>query len=157
MTQPLTDRRRIGVRGVIVDGDKILAVKHKSKTGEEAKYWALPGGGLDPLESLEAGVARELYEELGIHAEVGTLLAIQQFPTERPTRDEELEFFFHITNASDFHRINLASTSHGLTELARVEFIDPRTENILPELFQHTNIAQLIAPGSPTLIKSYLE
>lgn len=150
------DRRRIGVRGIIIKGGKLLAVKHKSHTGEEPNYWALPGGGLEPLESLKAGVARELYEELGVHAAVGRLLAIQQFPSERADRSEELEFFFHIENTADFALIDLSATTHGLEELARVEFVDPHTENVLPKFFQQIDIASLIARDTPTLIKTYL-
>ena len=33
-------------------------------------YWELPGGKLDPGETIDDCVARELFEELGIHARV---------------------------------------------------------------------------------------
>ena len=39
-----------------------------------AGYWELPGGKLDPGESVEAGVERELREELGIAVTVGQAL-----------------------------------------------------------------------------------
>lgn len=150
------DKRRIGVRAIIIQEDKILAVKHKSQNGEPSEFWSLPGGGLDPLESLEAGVIRELYEEFGRHAVVGQLLAVQQFASTRPDRDEELEFFFHVTNSADFVDIDLGTTSHGASELACVDFIDPRTEYILPEFLQKIDVAALTASAGTPIIKSYL-
>ena len=134
------DKRRVNVRALIYNDGKILAVKHKSETGEEPAYWAVPGGGLDPFESLEEGVAREVYEELGIKAQVGRLLFVQQFKSTRPARDEGLEFIFLIENADDFLDIDLSKSTHGEAELARCEFIDPQTETIMPSLLSKLDL-----------------
>lgn len=53
------DKRRVGVRAIIYKDGKILAVKHKTKDGE-ASFWAIPGGGLEPGESIENGLRREV-------------------------------------------------------------------------------------------------
>lgn len=88
------DKRRINVRAIIFKDGKLLAVKHKTQSGEEASYWALPGGGLDPFERLDKGIQREMLEETGIEVNVGRILFGQQLRSGRPGRDEELEFFF---------------------------------------------------------------
>ena len=150
------DKRRINVRAIIWRNGTLLAVKHKSENGEEAPYWALPGGGLDPLESLEDGIARELMEEFGVQAQVGRMLFGQQFPSSRPDRDEELEFFYLITNPEDFMSIDLKTTSHGSIELARVEFVDPREVNILPTLLQTIDIAKYADSVQPVYIANNL-
>lgn len=126
------EKRRINVRGIIYRDNKVLAVKHLTSSGGEADYWAIPGGGLDPKESLQHGLIRELLEETGIEAKVGRLLFVQQFPSSRTGRDEELEFFFHVENPDDFEEIDLTITTHGVAEIARIEFIDPAKERILP-------------------------
>ena len=58
----------LGVRALVTDpGGRILLVEHSYVSG-----WHLPGGGVDPDETAEAAVARELVEEAGVR------------PTERP-------------------------------------------------------------------------
>ena len=148
--------RRINVRGVIYRDHKILAVKHRKTNGTEADYWAIPGGGLDPLESLHDGVRRELLEETGIDAKVGKLLFVQQLSSGKNGFNVELELFFHIENPDDFHTIDLTKTSHGVSEIARIEFIDPKTEYILPTLFSSLNIHQYIETPMPAYIHDEL-
>ena len=150
------DKRRVNVRAIIWQDDKLLAVKHKSKNGQESSYWCLPGGGLDPLESLSDGLERELIEETGIAAKIGQLLFIQQLASTREHRDEELELIFHVSNPENFTAIDLSTTSHGMLELAHCEFIDPKKEHILPAFLQTINIADYIAHDQPVFIYNEL-
>lgn len=146
------DKRRINVRAIVWHDDKLLAVKHKTSEGGESTYWALPGGGLDPFESLADGVKREMIEETGIEPQVGRILFGQQFRSERQHRDEELEFFIHVTNPEDYTDIDLSQTTHGDEELARCEFIDPKHENILPKFLQTIDIRSYIDTVQPVYI-----
>jgi len=58
-------RLRSAARALIVDpDDHTLLVKFVFPSGVEA--WALPGGGLDPGETVEECLRRELHEELGL-------------------------------------------------------------------------------------------
>jgi ADP-ribose pyrophosphatase YjhB (NUDIX family) len=143
------EQRRINVRAIIWHEGKLLAVKHLNKDGSESDYWAVPGGGLDPFESLTDGVIRELIEETGVQAEVGELLFLQQFSSNRRHSKEELEFFYHIKNPQDFTEINLAKTTHGLEEIARIEFIDPRKELIYPRFLSSVDIDDYIKRDQP--------
>ncbi len=150
------DKRRVNVRAIIWRDGKLLAVRHKSKSGGAATYWCIPGGGLDPGESLQEGVAREVMEETGIEAKVGKLLFIQQFNSHREGYNEELEFFFHIENPEDFDAIDLTNTSHGLEEIAHIEFIDPAVEYILPTLMSTVPIGDYIASDKPVYFHNEL-
>ena len=123
---------------------KIFAQKLKRGEGT-TDYWCTPGGGLDPHESLQAGLVREMIEETGVSPEIGKLLYIQQYHEENGR--EYLEFFYHITNVDDYETIDLASTTHGEIEVAEYGFIDPAQENILPAFLQSTDIAKDIETG----------
>ena len=143
--------RRINVRAIIYKDGKLLAVKHKH--GEDiSHYYAVPGGGLDPQESLVDGLARELREETGINAVIGNLLFIQQFPSARAGYAEELEFFFTVKNPDDFININLETTSHGAEELAVCEFVDPASVTLYPEFLQSIDLADYANNDRPTLV-----
>ena len=130
--------RRVTVRGIIVKNGQLFAQKLKTKDGGSADFWCIPGGGMDPGESLADALHREMVEETGIAPEVGRLLYVQQYAH----GDREfLEFFFHVKNADDYETINLAATSHGEAEVAECGFVDPAAENILPKFLQDRNIA----------------
>ena len=143
--------RRVNVRAIIYKNGKLLAVKHKH--GEDiSHYYAVPGGGLDPHESLVDGLARELREETGINAVIGNLLFIQQFPSAHAGYAEELEFFFTVKNPDDFTNIDLETTSHGAEELAVCEFVDPASVTLYPEFLQSIDLVGYANNDRPTLV-----
>lgn len=150
--------RRVAVRMIAVLDGKLLCVRLKPYNGVSklmADKWCLPGGGLDAGEPLLEGLRREVVEEVGIEPQVGGLLYIQQFTTPN-TDTEHLEFFFHVTNAEDFLRIDLSKTTHGTEEIAEIAFVDPAATNILPEFLTTENIAAHIAAKKPPKIFNFL-
>jgi 8-oxo-dGTP pyrophosphatase MutT (NUDIX family) len=54
---------RVAVRVLVVQNSKVLLVKEA-----DDDWWALPGGGVDHGESVEATLVREVEEELGVSA-----------------------------------------------------------------------------------------
>ena len=129
--------RRVTVRGIITNSkNEVLAVRHKRQDGSAAEYWAIPGGGLDPMESIHDGAKRELIEELGIEAELGRILVVQQFADLERTnhKNEYLEFFFEVTNSQDFINATTSGTSHGEIESSELSFVNPKEVTILPTI-----------------------
>lgn len=144
-------KRRVNVRAIIVKDGQLLAVKHRSDERGEAPYYAVPGGGLDPQESLTDGLKRELREELGVEAQIGRLLFIQQFPSGRKGYEEELEFFFEVTNVDDFLNVDITSTTHGY-ELAVCELVTPSAVTLYPVFLQSVDLTPYLAGSAPALI-----
>lgn len=149
--------RRVNVRAIIWRDGKILAVKHRKDDGSEQPYWATPGGGVDDMEGLSDAVTRELKEELGINAVAGKLLFMQQYRSGRDGFDEEMEFFFLVNDSQLFDDINLAASSHGLEEISRVAFIDPKNEDIMPAFLGTINFDEYITGDKPIYIANNLD
>ncbi|MBQ1159654.1 NUDIX domain-containing protein [Streptomyces sp. A73] len=61
--------KRVVVAGAVVDGGRFLAAR-RTAPPEFAGRWELPGGKVEPGESAEAALVRELREELGVEVEV---------------------------------------------------------------------------------------
>ncbi len=80
------------VAGIIWQGDRYLAVRRPEGT-RHAGMWEFPGGKVEPGESLEEAMIRELAEELGITAQA------PQFWREKEhtyPRGSVRLYFFHI-------------------------------------------------------------
>ncbi|MGZ4718362.1 MAG: NUDIX hydrolase [Acidimicrobiales bacterium] len=59
-------RLRAAVRALVLGPDDAVLLVHFSFS-ETEEVWALPGGGIEPGESVEEAIRRELAEEVGIH------------------------------------------------------------------------------------------
>ncbi|MEO5949127.1 MAG: NUDIX domain-containing protein [Candidatus Saccharimonas sp.] len=152
MSQPNYAGRRVNVRAIIYQHGKLLAVKHIGSDGETSPYYAVAGGGVDPHESLEDGLKREMIEELGVMPVIGKLLFIQQFRSRREGYDEELEFFFAINNPEDFDNLDLTTTSHGSIELAVCEYVDPHAVTIYPTFLHTIELDEYFSTAKPVLV-----
>lgn len=152
MSLQTVPKQRVNIRAIIYRDGKLLVVQHKMADGSASEYYAAPGGGLDPHESLVDGLKREVMEETGVQAEVGKLLFVQQFYSHREGYTEELEFFFEVTNTQDFLNIDVSSTTHGNEELAFCGFMDPSTILIYPALLQTADLRSYIESPRPTIV-----
>ena len=65
----------IGVGGAVVQDRRLLLVRRASRHGRG--NWQLPGGFIEPDETIEQAVVREVLEETGITAEVQAVLGLR--------------------------------------------------------------------------------
>jgi 8-oxo-dGTP diphosphatase len=79
------DPARLRVAAVIIRGDRVLMVRERGpdKEGRHLgqEYWTLPGGGIEPGESSDHAVRREVREEVGLKATDVTYLYDFPYPS----------------------------------------------------------------------------
>ena len=106
----------ITTRALIIDSGELLMCRHAGKS-----WFCLPGGKLEPGETIEAGLVRELQEETGVTPQLGRLLYINQFIDASTHR---VEFFFEVTNGTAYRNLDPATATHAF-EVAEFTFGNP--------------------------------
>lgn len=79
----------VAVAVVLLDGDRVLLVRRGRPPAE--CLWSVPGGAVEPGETLAEAARRELQEETGLDCDLGPLVEV----VERITRDESGRARFH--------------------------------------------------------------
>jgi 8-oxo-dGTP diphosphatase len=77
---------RIRASALIVDGGSVLLVEYKNEN-DDGVHYNLPGGGLEPGETLVEAVKRETKEEACIDVEVGSVAFVYEY---EPLRNDNI-------------------------------------------------------------------
>ena len=67
---------KVALKGIIEAKNKVLLIRDAREAGE---IWEIPGGRMDIGESPEAGLNREIQEELGVACDVHEVVYAEQF------------------------------------------------------------------------------
>ncbi len=109
------------VAAVIERADRRLLIGQRRSTDSSPLKWEFPGGKVEPGETLEAALARELREELGVVARIGPELHRVQHQYRQSGEPFELVFFAASAAPGDVQNL----------EFERIEWREPKS---LPEL-----------------------
>lgn len=66
---------RVSVSALIFEGERVLLAHRRA-----IDWWNLPGGAMDPHETLEEALRREVHEETGLEIAVGQLVGVYSKP-----------------------------------------------------------------------------
>lgn len=66
---------RVRVAGILIKDNKLLLIEH---TKNSNVYYLLPGGGVEPMETLKEALIREFKEELGMDVSVANIMQVVQ-------------------------------------------------------------------------------
>ena len=88
-TRQYPSRPIVGVGAVILVGGKVVLIRRRFEP--LAGQWSLPGGAVELGETLEASVAREIREEVGLEVEVGPVIEV----FDRIMLDDEQHVRYH--------------------------------------------------------------
>ena len=97
---------------IVLRGSQVLIAKRKAG-GPLGGLWEFPGGKVEPGETPEECLARELEEELGVAAEVGRFVTSSQFTYD----DREIELLAY--------EVELGSGPFVLTSHDEVRWVSP--------------------------------
>ena len=94
---------RLAVDAVIERAGELLLIEYADE--RLGRHWGLPGGGVEPGESIHAALRREVLEETGAAVIVGPLLLVNEYDpiTHHNFYDSghELRLIFHCILAND--------------------------------------------------------
>ncbi|MCR8897781.1 NUDIX hydrolase [Gordonia sp. GONU] len=126
-------RRIVAVGAVLTDDEgRVLLIKRRNPP--QAGKWTVPGGKVEPGESIEAAVVREMLEETGFHIDVGELLWTVDIPGPDDVVFEVHDFSARIVSGTLCAGDDAADagwfTARDLTDL-------PLTRGLLAHLREH--------------------
>jgi 8-oxo-dGTP pyrophosphatase MutT (NUDIX family) len=108
---------RDAVRAILLTPEHEVLLMRIHPPGREERFWIAPGGGLEPGEQLEAGLRRELGEELGLTAfAVGPLVWRRQHTFDWGAR--------RICQRERYHVVHVARFSPCMSDAVEAEVLD---------------------------------
>ncbi|MCP8883935.1 NUDIX domain-containing protein [Devosia sp. XJ19-1] len=104
----LWHRMTVGARVMVVDGDKVLLIRHTYVPG-----WQFPGGGVGPGETFEEAGARETLEETGYRV-IGPMELFGLYHNSSPVTDRDHVAFYV---AKRFEFVSERKPDHEIAEV----------------------------------------
>lgn len=124
------------VRGVIKKNDGIVLI-HRIKKNSDVEvrdYYVVPGGKMEPGESEEETVKREVFEELGIHVNVGLrLLEVHNDFDDSIQVFYECEYVDGVLGTGTGPEFTNHDEYYGVYKIEIIKYEDLEKTNLVPE------------------------
>lgn len=144
ISQIFGNKLRVRVHGICIQDGKLLVIGHQGLR-PEGLWWAPPGGGVDPGESLEEAVQREMEEETHLKVSVGAMMAWTEF-LQPPLH--AVEFFFWVQVIAGEARLGYDPESQTDEPwIQALAWLSPREWEDIPLSQRH----RILGPDSPLL------
>lgn len=116
--------------------DERLLLARRAKNSALAGLWELPGGKVEPGETSEECLAREMHEELGVEIGVGKLFATSEYEYDHGSF-EVLAYFAELVEGELTARVHETFAWFSRAELARIKLAPadiPIVEKLVAEV-----------------------
>lgn len=140
----ITKLQKVVGAAVILDSqNRILLVKRSENDVYLPGYWGMPGGKIEFGETLNEGLKREVFEEIGFKVEVGYPLLVKSFELRYEiSKDRFFYEIFCLCNVKDDKQVPKLSGEHSDFKWVSLEniILSPITEymkNVISEIKNH--------------------
>ena len=129
------------VVAAVIQRDGRILIAQRKNTGHHPLKWEFPGGKVEPGETPEAALIRELQEELGIRARIDREL--MRYEYQYPSRSRIVLIFYRVTDFDgDPHNLDFDQIRWEQPELLRnYDFLEGDTQFLVEQVPDPTSEA----------------